>query len=149
MFNDANYELTAGRRSMLAEIRRDWKMRTDPHPDDRRPAKVPEGDELMLDAIIRAELGRVRSAQGLGESDASSRASISRINNASTAAMAGVSEVDKVSAAFGRPPGWVEAQERLAGSAPNGDPGASASAGSASEREYRSRPNLPRPFFVP
>ena len=139
MFDDATYDLTAERRSMLAEIRRDWKMRKDPDPGDRRPAQTPEGDGQMIDAIIRAELARVRSAQGLGESEASSRASINRINNASTAAMAGVSELDKISAAFGRPPGWVEAQEAAAGSAPTGGPEASASAGSAAGREYRSR----------
>ncbi len=110
MFNPNGQEgvllpMTDKLRTMLGDLRRDRQL----------SGKEAGDDASLVKQIVEQAHKELLEGLGYDPNPATAAARVNRVKNASTAAMAGVSEVDKVSAAFGRPPGWMEAQERLHG----------------------------------
>lgn len=113
-------------RTMLSDIRRHRQL---------SGGSAPAGDAQVVKSVL--EKAHKDLLEELGY-DPKAAARVNDIRNASTAEIAGVSEVDRIAAMAGRAPGWVAAQEVLAGIAPPAGPSASASAAPA-EGEYTSR----------
>ena len=108
MLNDNNQEgvllrYTGDLKTMLGDLRRDLRL----------SGKDAPGDDARLVRLC-IEKAHARLMESLGYDPATAAAQANRNSNASVES-GQCSELDRISAAFGRTPEWLRAQERLNG----------------------------------